>query len=296
MINTNKPKTIIVSSLLLGSLLFVGGFMTWWRGVYSSPQRTFQRMLNNSLSTSSVSRSQLSSSEGVDTRQTTILQTFPEVIVKDSKSVTSETPKTNIVTDSVGRIDEEYTKYSSIQTDQKDEEGNPVDFKNAINVWSRTDNEELPEDGDLAMSGILGAIPVAQLSESDRSELIDLINKSNAYEVNYSSVKREIINGRPHYTYSVKLNLAAYVGVLKQFSANVGIKQLDNVEPSEYESSPPVDFLFGVDVWSGNLVSLESLQNSAIQRFGSYGIRTNITVPKDAITSTELQERLRPSN
>ncbi len=100
---------------------------------------------------------------------------------------------------------------------------------------------------------VLGVVPVGNLSAQQRKQLVNEIKKNQVYKADYGNVKRHIVAGRPQYSYNVEVHPAPYVAMLKAFAHDIGITELERVDPAQYQDTPPLKFNFTVDVWSGEL-------------------------------------------
>lgn len=261
----------------------------------SNPERTFYAAINNSLRTHGMSRiveqdsgtQKLSqkvhlnqSAQHVAQGQTTIVQSAEEVGAE-------------IVTKAVGTPFEDYVSYSKIQTSQKGKDGQPLNFDNLLGIWGKSTSAAPGQTtGELYNESVLGVVPVGNLSAKDRTALMDLITSQKVYQIDPDKTTRAIENGRPVYTYDVTVPPEAYVAMLKQFASNVGLNQLEGINPADYAQSQPLTFKLKVDVWGQNFIGVEYQDGSRNEKYGSYGIVRDIKVPQESIPVEELQARL----
>lgn len=201
---------------------------------------------------------------------------------------------TKITTENIGTPDYDYIRYKSIETAQKTTSGNSFDFTSVLNIWGKTEpNTDTVNNAQLYGQSIFGVLPIANLTGTDRSKLLQQMRTDQVFQVNYTTVKHEQRGNRPTYTYDVTVAPVPYVSMLKTFADILGLKQLEQVNPSDYQNTPDLKFKFVVDVWSSQLVEITYTDDSArTEVFGSYGVHTPISEPTETIPVSELQQRL----
>jgi hypothetical protein len=294
------PKTFISKEraipliVLTGLVVLSFALWSWFSMVYSSPSAVFERMLNTSFSTAGVTKHSYQNQEGQELTQSMQLATIPDSRVH-AKSILRQGKDggTVISTESIGTIPADYVRYTDIKTDQKTAEGKEFNFSSVIGIWGKADAEDPYSGGaQLFNQTVLGVVPFGNLPAGPRKQLISQIRESKMFATDYTNVKREIVDGRPHYTYDVSITPVDYIAMLKIFARELGIKDLERVDPSQYEGSPPIKFDFEVDVWSGQLLGIEYQGTDRRETYGGYGARVNIQPPNANVTAAELQSRL----
>src|SRR5690606_1204249 len=135
--------------------------------------------------------------------------------------------------------------YQEISTEQKNSSGSSFDFSNVLGVWGRTgEGSGTGEQAQLFNQTVLGVVPTANLPLNERQKLIEQIHNENVYTVDYGSVKHTKNGIRPQYTYSVTVAPVAYINMLKNFAASLGLDELEQVDPQQYANTPPLKFSF----------------------------------------------------
>lgn len=287
-----RKPAVVLYSLGIVILIISAGF--WWRLVYSSPTNVFDRMLANSLSTSSVTKTTNQADDSQKLTQTTVLVAQPKQIVRSTSVLgQSDDPDTRITTESIGTPKADFVRYTDIKTSQRNPDGNPFDFSSVIGVWGRTDQGD-PDSSSAQLFNqtALGVVPSANLPLPLRRSLLEQIKNDGVYKIDTSSVKRQLVNGRPVYSYKVSVLPVAYVTMLKNFARSLGITRLEQVDPSQYKDSEPLKFTFDIDVWSGQLTKIAYDGSVRTEVYQAYGARTQIEAPASFIAVDELQSRL----
>lgn len=275
----------VILSLAIGS---------WFRLIYSSPTAVFDRMLRTTFSTRGLTKNSYQKQEGQELYQTAQLITSPYHRVH-SRSVLKQGSGggTAISTESIGTVSADYVRYTKIETDQKTAEGKEFDFKSVVGVWGKADaNDPYSGGAQLYDQTALGVVPIGNLASGPRTKLIRQIKEANVFDTDFNSVKRVLVNGRPRYTYDVAIKPVVYITMLKSFAKEVGIKNLEQVDPAQYEGSSPIKFSFDIDVWSGQLLGIKYKDSERTENYGGYGARIEIKPPEANISAAELQQRL----
>jgi hypothetical protein len=134
-------------------------------------------------------------------------------------------------------------------------------------------------------------MPLGEVSPGQREDLIREMKSENMYDVPFKDVKKERKAGRLLYTYDVKIQTILYVRLMKEFARDLGLHELDAVDPNTYQSAQPISVKLTIDAYSRQLVSVDGGQGYT-QSYTGYGLPLKTSVPKNPITTQELQKRL----
>ncbi len=283
-------------------LLVLMGYL-WWTRVYLAPDRVFWGMVNTSLSTSGVT---IETSQ--QTQQATIKQLVQVALgnTDEAHSLTTLTQNGTVVkTEIIGTKTADYTRYRSIQTNQKNQQGKPLDTSKVVGVWAKSDDTQQSatqaSGHQLFSQTVLGIglpvgsvpVPIGNLSASERSSLLNMIHNENVYQTSFKrdDVRRQTKNGRLLYTYDTKIQTILYVRLMKEFAKDVGLHELDQVDPNAYQTAQPLDVKLTIDARSRELVGVDNGQGYQ-QTYEGYGLPLQISLPQHPITTQELQNRL----
>lgn len=283
--------------MLLGS-----GYM-WWSRIYLAPERVFWSMVSNSLSTKGVTMEMTQESEG--NKLTQYIQMELGTTNKAHSLTNLKQGNTEVKTEVIGTPSADYTRYRSIKTDQKNAEGKPLNISKVIGVWSKSDDAEQTDTQSsghqLFAQSVLGIglpvgsipVPLGEVSASQRQDLLREMKTEKLYGVSFKpkDVKKERKDGRLRYTYNVKIQTILYVRMMKEFAKDLGLHELDSVDPNTYQTAAPLDVKLTVDAYSRELAAVDSGQDYA-QTYKGYGLPLNVSVPSRPITTTQLQTLL----
>ena len=284
-------------------VLLLSGWL-WWAKFYTAPTHVFRSMLAGSLSTRSFT-TETSSTDGQNSLKQLI---HTDVQTAQSQSIMElKQSSTHIKKEVVGTRDTDYTRFLAIQSDQKadqkDTGGKPVDTSNILNVWAKSDGtiqsettanaQQLYAMSTLGVGRPIGStpVPIGRLQPRERQELLERIQGEHVYQPDYKNVKKERKNGRLLYTYDVKIQAILYIRLMQSFGQQLGLTELDKVDANIYSSAPTLNVKLTVDAVSHRLVRADNGQGYT-QNYSGYDIPLAVSLPKGAISTTELQRRL----
>jgi hypothetical protein len=272
-------------------ILLVAGVVVWWQSVYVSPQRIFADMLVNNLSTASVTKNLVSTTNG-----STLTQRINQQLGSSNSSrwiVTVQQKSAAVTTDSIGTTTAGYVRYTQI-TPVKNRQA--VD--NVLGVWAKSTSANktstLPNLFANSLLDLNAAPipPVGNPTPASRNAMIDYIKTQGVFTVDYSKVTKSVINGRQVENFPVSVKLAPYIRLMQAFANAYGLKQLDQLSASQYQSAAPVKITIAVDRLSHQMTRVSYPTTGFSETYTDYGVARNVTIPSKTITETDLQQRL----
>jgi hypothetical protein len=287
----NRPN-VVKLFFILGLVAFVVAAVSWWQYSYSTPERVFNRMIGNSLSTKSVTKSSGVNAQAQSVEQTTVARIESEPQIHSRSTVSQgQGEQANVVSrESLVTLTNNYIKLNSIKTSQRNTDGQEFDFSSVLNIWGSAPATE--NDNSLAQLYSQNvAVPFADLTHQDRQEIEELIKSTGVYEVDFGQARRVKQDGRDMFIFNVSVKPDAFISMMKSIGHKVGLNGYDDVDPAAYSELPTVPFTFVVDIMSANLVSVD-YGDGQVENYSSYGLRYKHPVPTDTVTMTELQQRL----
>lgn len=271
------------------------GFSTWswWQYAYSSPNRVFWDMVDNSLSTNSFSKKVVQDDSQQGIVQLTQSQLAPKQLINSQTTIRQAGPPTaEVVTQSLGTPRDDYVRYTKVQTSQKSTTGKDLDFASLLNQWGKSQQQSEATSGQLYNETTLSVIPFGNLTAQQRQKMVKLMKDTNVYTYSLSR-KDQKSAGRNSYTYKVDINPQAYIGMLKEYGRMVGLTQLEAVDASQYAQAQPVSVDLTVDGWSHQLTAISFGGGSRVEHITAYGALTKLEgEPSKTIPVEELQAKL----
>jgi len=291
----SKQTAILTIALTVAVAAFVVSGAFWWSRIFMNPDKVFQSMLANNLSSRSVSRNvvQNDPSNGVD-QSTYVSFSAPEV-VSQSRTVLSQKNRdrstTTVTTETIGTKNTDLVRYVSAEG----AEGLSIagNIQGILGVWaSRQPDTGKGESATFLNEAVFSVVPFGNLTQSQRSQLIDYINQQDVYQYNPVAVKKSFKNGRYIYTYNVQLSPKAFVGLLAKYVEVTGIGDSSQLDPSAYESAGPINLKMDIDILSRQLIEIDYGSNGRSETYPSRNLYRDIKIPTETIPFDELQKRL----
>lgn len=280
-----SPAWVFISGLLL----LVASLGLWWMFIYNKPDpnKLFWSMLENSLSTESVTIESNQEQQGMDVRQISRYQLGAANLAHAATLINQ--PGTSVKTEIIATPTTDYTRYASIKSDRTGPDGKPLNFSKVLNTWSAGQEGA----GTLFNQSLFDNVILhGDLSNEQRAKFLEQMRNDDVYSIEGKPTKRTNKDtGRQEYVYNVKVQYIPYVRLLKSFAQEVGLKNFDNIDPNSYSGTPPFETVLTVDVRSRHLSTVSQSDGQQSQKYSGYGIPVQIEVPKKTITEDELRAR-----
>lgn len=139
---------------------------------------------------------------------------------------------------------------------------------------------------------IYGVIPFGNLPSEQRNELLNIIHSQGVYKTDFSKTEIKKEGGRTVYIYDVSINLKSYATFLKAYDKMLGLKQMDSVNPADYEKADPIKVKLTVDKLSRTLSKIDYQDENSDETIAGYGIAKYVKLPENAISRQELEGKL----
>lgn len=281
--------------VVAGALLLVASGALWWYRLSVEPERVFWNTVEQSLSTSGVALSSTLLQE-----QASLEQHMQYSLGAENKAFSRTTLKqggAEVITEVLGVPGAEYTRYVHVTTERTNAEGGPLDLSKIINVWAKSDRpagtSPLLSQTALGLTSPLGSMPmpIGNLNPDQRNELIKQIRTNGVYEIDHNKVKKERKDGRLYLTYEVKIQAIPYVGMIKEFAQQIGMHDLDQIDPNDY-AAEPLTVEIKIDARAKRIAEVYVPVTDFRQTFSSYDVPVAADVPADSVPAEELQKRL----
>lgn len=291
-VTINVNKTLVTVGI---TLLVIFGWL-WWKKVYTSPRVVFREMLDTNLSVYSTTKQTKTaqSSESQDQASQINLGAQNAVHIKVSLTQKDENSESTVASESIGTPTADYNRYISIKTNQKNAEGKEMDFSKVIGIWGKSDASAKDQStpAQYFKQSLAGIVPVANLSPQNRQKILKMLEDKKVYTPKYDSIKQEVIDGKPVFTYSVEVKLQPYVEVLQEITKLSGLGTLEGLDPDQYKEAPPVKVSMSIGKISRQLMRLKLEDAGREESFNSFGLRKFIDIPQNTIPQAELQQRI----
>jgi len=282
---------------VIGTAVFLLTFWAWWFKVHLGTQHVFWSMLENSLATSSVTME--TSQGGGDSFMRQYIQADTGLAHKAHSLTVLKEGKSEVKTEVIGTPDADYTRYLHITSEKK------VDVSQVLHTWAKSSDDKQTTTSasghQLYAQAVLGVglplgsvpVPIGALTPGQRQDMMDFIKGGDVYKPDFSKVKKERKDGHLLYIYQVKIQTILYVRMMQQFAKDLGLHELDQVNPNAYQSTEPLAVELTVDADAHQLrrVSIGA-QGGFVQDYTAYGLPVSVELPKHYISDQELQTKL----
>lgn len=277
--------------ILLAVIVFLVAGYSWWHYVRSNPKRVYWGMVSNLLATTSGEEHVSQAATGQKLDQQITFQTTGQQLAHSITTISQGADNTSVTTEGIGTPYLDYVRYIAIHTAQKGSNGKAFNFSSLLNIWGKNDNPTPQTTGQLYNQVVLGVIPFADLNVSQRQELLRLM--TNVYSASFTTVERQLDHHRPTYVYNVSVNPQAYITMIKRYASMVGLTQLNQLNPANYQNAPQLQFQATVDVWSRQLKSINYPSSNRLEQFGAWGEPMRpVNLPRQTIPINDLQNKL----
>ncbi len=291
---SNKLNRSLILVIAGVTILLISGAWLWWNKVYANPHNVFWGMVNNNFATHSVTRhiTQGQSNNGLDQWLQLNLNGQNAVYAKTTVQQTTEQGENSVTTESVGLKNADYVRYQDIQTNQKTAEGKDLDLSQIVGVWSGQEISDNQQTGKFLKESLLGTFPMANLQPAERKTLVKFLMDKGVYDTDFSKALLTKEQGRKAYLYKVKLNPQLYAEALREYARVVGLGDLTELDPANYQQASALQLEITVDVTSRQLIKVNLVDSGRQEYYSGYGINYAISAPKDVVPVEELEKRL----
>ncbi|HYH75440.1 MAG TPA: hypothetical protein VD735_05775 [Candidatus Saccharimonadales bacterium] len=286
----------------IGTVILIASAWTWWTKVHLAPNNVFWGMMENSLQTKGVTIETNQQSQGRSAKQ--LVQFELGATNRAYSFSTINQGATRVQTEIIGTRDADYSRYRSIQTDEKNADGKKLDTSKILGVWAKSDDVQqsaTQQSGNqLFAQAVIGTglplggvpVPLGDLTPKQRTKMLDQIREQGVYDTSFKDVVKRREDGRLLYTYRTKIQSILYVQLMKNFAKDLGFSELAAVDPNTYQNSEPIQVDLTVDAKTRRLVAVLNNQSGAKQEYRAYGLPLDVQIPQKTISSAELQKRL----
>lgn len=267
-----------------------------WRKAANDPRQVFWDMLAQNLSTPGVTvhMNQSSGSSGAQE-----LVQFGFGAVKQARTATKLTRNgTAVTTQSLELPGKSYVQYADIvPAGASAKSVKKSSFAGVVGVWADTSAAN-SSPGDKGVPPIFGQVllglsmPFGNLAAAPRAALLQEIRQNAVYVTSFAHTKKQMAAGRPQYVYTVQIEPAAYVKMMQDFGDDMGMHELDQLDPGSYVSQAGTTVTWTVDVHSRQLIAVTYEASGRHETYDGYGIPLAQSAPAKPISAATLQARL----
>lgn len=278
-------KFLVIASAVATIVVIVTSILLWFNKIYADPERAFWGMIDNNLSTKSVTR-EITQSQASATKTDVVKMAFtpaPRIhtVVKNTDSSTQ--PAFNSLIESIVTTTDEYNHV--IRYESPSPSGQATDYSSIYGLWVKNDGKNQN------LNNILGFLIFGNLSKDQRAQIVEGLK--TAYHIDFNSVNRDTEQGRRTYTYNLTVSLQEFVKVASFYAQQLGLPFANELKPSDYKETDKVQLTVTVDVLSRQVKRVTYAAGSKIiEEYSGYGLVLPIELPSKTVTAQEFQNTI----
>ncbi|MEI7683263.1 MAG: hypothetical protein WCJ24_03115 [Candidatus Saccharibacteria bacterium] len=273
------------------ALLVLTGWL-WWHYSYLNPQTVFWAAVNNNLVVSGVTKHTVSGNANAKLDQYDQLSLGAHNVVKTTtlSSQQGGDQKIKVASETIGTPEASFSRYTSIETNQRTPSGQPLNFKPVVGQWSKQSTANATSG--VFADAIFDAFPFANFSASQREQVMNSIKNDKVYDVDFTKVAKNRQDGRLYYGYVASIAPDKYIQLIKQVDNLMGLNQLKNLDPVKYQGAQPIKLGVKIDAIGHQFATVTYIGNSRQIDYAEWGAQIIPDIPIKTITQADLQNKL----
>jgi hypothetical protein len=281
-------RTILKIVGIVIIILAIAGGVVWYKTIYTDPEHVFWAMVENNLSTYSVTKENAQQGAAASSKEITQITFSPSPMVRDVKDVSTQNSDTSsrIKIESIGTPTDTYQHYALIDQTSKTSKSKR-DYSKVYSLWLKNSGGQ--QSSNQLFNGVLfSATLFGNQPANQRKDIVNNLRK--AYHVDFSKVGKESHGGRRTYTYDVKIGLKDYATAVNFYTQALGLPNSSQIKTDSYKSTDEIAVKFSTDVLSKQLRTVEYTANNSIESYTTYGVLTNFKPPLHTVSYDTLQK------
>jgi hypothetical protein len=289
MANVFGGRKVTTLLAVFGGVLLIVGATFWFYKVYSNPKNVYWGMVDNNLSTASITKEITQKSTNATSKEITQIGFVPKPAAHDVKeidnSVSGATSRIKI--ESVGTPKDTYQRYVLIDQPAKAGKSKP-DFSKVYNMWLKNGGNAQANTSQLFNNAVFSGFLFGNLPLAQRTAAVDSMRK--AYSIDFNNVDKTSEHFRKLYTYNVTLSLRDYAKAAKLYADALKLPNAKNISPNNYRATDKLTMAVTVDVLSRQLRQVTYTSSSSTEKYSAYGIIPTFAPPKHTTSYNSLQQ------
>ncbi len=285
-------KRLTMICLIIGLIITLIGSYFWYTRLYMDNERRFWAAIENSLSTSSVTRTLSRGGSGNAVVQNQRFVFAPQMVTESKVFFTQRgaTVNTTVVTEGIQYPDAQYSRYTEFTTDQVREDGVVPTLDSLLNKWEES---QVPEQAreQARLSYISELVTLAIFGNYDaefRSDIIDGLQDSNAYTIDFDRARDSTIGDDDVIVYSVVVNLKPYATQLQRAFERSGYGEFPPLNPDNYQDDS--DLSTSIAIYKKNNAIASISFGDREEMYTGYGVQRTVERPQSEFSQGELEQ------
>ncbi len=273
--------------ITIGGAIAMLALSSWlyWHYEYLNPQTVFWGAVSSSLTTEGVTKRTRGNDNNGQLDQYDQISLGANNFVSSTANISQGSTK--VTTETIGTPVSNFARYTKIEA------ANAADYSSVINQWGKQDLGGSNASNGVFADTIFGIMPLAHLNANQRRQVIDEVRREGTYTVDFAAVGKQRKDGRLYYEYNLSVAPDKYVKLLKQVDELMGLNQLKNLNPAQYQGGQPIQFKVSIDAHAHQLAVVQYGNNGRQEAYSAWGVARNPNLPTNTISQTDLQAKLK---
>lgn len=260
----------------------------WYSRVYMDNEQRFWTAISNSMATPSVVRTLTEGGTGNQVIQQYRFHYAPQQVIQNRVEFTqkSATVDTHVVTEGVIFPQDQFLRYTEFVNRSNESELANID--DLLGVWASQGSEDEDESRLNYLSEYVTLVVFGNFTAAQRSDFVDRLR--SAYTIDYNSAFSEEVDGEDVLTYSVDVDLRAYVSVLNDSFKAAGYGDFPPLNAENYREGSSLNSVIRVRTRDNAVVGVSFGDRQ--EGYSNYGVIQAVEVPEANSTIDELQAKV----
>ncbi len=278
-------------SILAVVIGLVGSYL-WFSKMYMNDERRFWIAVNNSMATTSVTRTLTNGGSGNKVIQDQQFFFAPQMVSRSHVSFTQKnaTIDTAVETEGIAFPDAQYSRYTVFKTNQAREDGSLPNLDKILGKWEgnqATDADK--EQAKLEYVGELVTLAVfGNYGSAFRHDLLNDLKNNNVYKIDVQGITSDQKDGKKVIIVPVTVYLKAYATALQKAFVQAGYGEFPALDPVNYEADATIPAQFIIQPKNNSIVGI--VFGSREETYSGYGITKQVTAPRTDFSSGQLEQ------
>ena len=281
--------------VVIGLCLAVYSGYTGYTELFLSDERRFWSAIENSMSTSSVTRTLRSGGTGnqVVQKQQMLFDGEPRIVSQVDFEQRGAVSNTNVVTEGIAFTDAQYSRYTRFTTDQTQQDGSMTQIDDLLNKWE-VFQSTTPDEVELSRQNLVGEmVTLAVFGNYEtgfKQSTIAALKSSGAYDVNFEGIETRDFNGESARIYPVRVLLRPFAEQLTAAFLEAGYGSFPPLDPEGFDPNADLQTSIAVSDRTGAIVGVN--YGTRQEEYSGYGIQKQVERPDVTYSNGELEQRV----
>lgn len=288
-------KKLTRNMVLLAIPFALVGSYFWYTRLYMDTERRLWVAINNSMATTSVTRTLTSGGTGNQVVQKQQFFFSPQTVSKSTVDFTQKTAtvETNVATEGVAYLDRQYSRYTRFDTNQKKADGTTPSLVSLLGKWGNTvtSEEEKQSVKDAYVGEMISLVVFGNLDAQLRHELMNELKTNGVYRISQVAVYDDVLDNETVTAIPVTVKLKGYATVLQKSFVASGYGEFAPLNPDNYSDTSELKATLFVSKKDNTIRGVQYGERQ--EHYGGYGVNTKVIEPTADMSGADLESKVR---